>query len=294
MIKEFNERIYMAKLDGLSITYTNSSCVDKYNEKTLFVSYKELDNSLVQWVDDRNLNNKQTSSEREFEGLLSTTNVTFESEVFFKIEGKKYFVDFFSPEYMIAFEIDGGYHKSFQTLVHDFNRDEAFLGIGITTLRYTNAQLTLPNIKSIINKDFRAALEGTFDISKYHFTTNTNKHLLKETTAQKALKSILKKIEKLNDNIELCIEVDLSHLLTVLQNEDYKSKANYWQDYEIIEKFYKLIEGKNIKHAVIYKGKNKKLRNRYRYRVKELNNYITIDCRTFKLLDDYRLDKLQK
>lgn len=54
-----------------------------------------------------------------------------------------FIVDFFSPEIKLAIEIDGSQHYFDQGKCQDFERDVALNKLGITVLRYSNADINM-------------------------------------------------------------------------------------------------------------------------------------------------------
>lgn len=98
-------------------------------------SYSELDGSMVEWIEENSIhllisrNKAELKAGEELKKYISDV----QEQVYFKIEGRSYFLDYYLPKYKIAIEIDGSFHKIRKT--EDKERDELFCGIGIRTIR---------------------------------------------------------------------------------------------------------------------------------------------------------------
>lgn len=98
-------------------------------------SYTELDNSTVEWVEENSIhllisrNKAELQAGEELKRYVSDV----QEQVYFRIEGHSYFLDYYLPKYKIAIEIDGSFHKIRKA--EDTERDRMFWGIGIRTIR---------------------------------------------------------------------------------------------------------------------------------------------------------------
>jgi len=83
-----------------------------------------------------------TSAEQLFESLLVKLHIPYEVQTGFFLSDKLgnysfYMLDFYIPDRLIAFEIDGGYH----TKAKDAKKDTAFERSGITIYRIENEKV---------------------------------------------------------------------------------------------------------------------------------------------------------
>jgi very-short-patch-repair endonuclease len=116
-----------------SVIYTS---LENFKLKGRIVeSYKVLSDDMAEWVEQNTLrlmesrNKAELDAGRELERILHSV----EKHVFFMINGRCYFLDYYYPEKRVAIEIDGGYHKERKEI--DAQRDKDFLKIGVKTIR---------------------------------------------------------------------------------------------------------------------------------------------------------------
>lgn len=67
-------------------------------------------------------------------------------QVYFRISGHSYFLDYYLPKYKLAIEIDGNYHKIRR--VEDKERYKMFNNIGIRTIRISSKDVLSGNFIS--------------------------------------------------------------------------------------------------------------------------------------------------
>ena len=81
-------------------------------EKANVISMRELGALTVEWITETaiNLLKKRTPSEIRAKKELLDIYPEVEEQVYFRIEGRSFFLDLFIPEYNVAVEVDGGYH----------------------------------------------------------------------------------------------------------------------------------------------------------------------------------------
>lgn len=98
-------------------------------------SYTELDDDMVEWIDENSIHLLINRNKAELQAgeELKKYVADVQEQVFFRIEGHSYFLDYYLPKYKIAIEIDGYYHKIRKE--EDKERDKHFLQIGIKTIR---------------------------------------------------------------------------------------------------------------------------------------------------------------
>ena len=115
-------KIYTS-LDNFKLKHTN------------VLSYTELNDDLVDWINENSIKlliNRNKAEMLAGEELKKYVNEVHE-QVYFRISGHSYFLDYYLPDYKIAVEIDGEYHKKRKDI--DKQRDKDFLSIGIRTIR---------------------------------------------------------------------------------------------------------------------------------------------------------------
>lgn len=86
-------------------------------------------------------------AEEVFMDICNSYRYNLFRQVFFRIDGKCYFLDFFITNNRIAIEIDGSYHKRPEIAEKDRARDAAFRSIGIRTIRFTTEQMRDPEFR---------------------------------------------------------------------------------------------------------------------------------------------------
>jgi very-short-patch-repair endonuclease len=66
-----------------------------------------------------------------------------------------YILDFYCPQYKIAIELDGGQHKSEESIKYDKYRSDFMSALGIKTFRFWNSEVTndLNKIITILNNE---------------------------------------------------------------------------------------------------------------------------------------------
>jgi len=109
----------------------------KYGKKKA-KSYKDLNDVFVEWVETttEKLIEKCNKAELDAGHELKRVLPSIEKQVFFRIHGRCYFLDYYYPKKRIAIEIDGGYHKGRKEI--DKQRDKDFAEIGIATIRISD------------------------------------------------------------------------------------------------------------------------------------------------------------
>ena len=115
------------------------------------ISYTELNDDLVEWINENSIKlliNRNKAEMLAGEELKKYFNEVHE-QVYFRISGHSYFLDYYLPKYKLAIEIDGSYHKIRR--VEDKERDKMFNDIGIRTIRI--------NSKDVLRGDFIKSLK---------------------------------------------------------------------------------------------------------------------------------------
>lgn len=251
----------------------------KLNGDVYVSSYTELNDKFVEWINNtvsRNCNNS-TFAERKFASILNEQPHEFFEQPFFMINGKSYFLDFFIPDFNLAFEINGSVHKNKRE--YDFQRDVDFNSIGIKTIRITNREVYLKNIKEILNEYARSALNGTFDASDYYYKPFINKFDGKLTTNQKAIVVAINEMSKVKDCSRVLIKTNMTYLTYVL-NHMSEDKVKLCDNCNFISKFYELVKDKKIVYDIVYIGNLNNLnssRKEYALRLNKTDLYLNND-----------------
>lgn len=141
----------MTHIDIYTVSAYYNKPKDKFNREYVLHDYESLPDDYKEWVVENSIRmiENPTSAELLFEDYLTSKGVVFEKQVFFRINGRTYFLDFYVPSKSLAIEIDGSIHKKQKQ--YDRERDNDFRMIGISTMR-------LPN-KVVFAKDIDTALK---------------------------------------------------------------------------------------------------------------------------------------
>ena len=140
------------------IVYTSIPRYLKLSNNIIVEDYRSL--SIYEWARKRieSMCNEESSyAEERFMNMCRAFKHSLFRQVFFRIDGRCYFLDFFLVELNMAIEIDGSYHKNAEVSQRDKERDSAFLSIGIRTVRFTTDQLRDTDFKT---KYFLPALKS--------------------------------------------------------------------------------------------------------------------------------------
>lgn len=224
----------------------------------------------------------------------------FVEQAFFKIGNDSYFLDFLIPEIGIAFEIDGSVHKGKSN--HDKDRDKKFESIGIHTIRLSNRDVYLPNIKEIINKKVREITSGININREYYGMNDTNKFEDKLTDIQKALFLAYNELKGIKPKSKVLIKTDFPALIPILNHLSLE-EIRMNKDRFFIEKVYEAVSENRIHYDVIYTGDMNKIRGKLKQTVKALrlspyvksNDYvIIINKKNISKYNDLRYSKLIK
>lgn len=137
------------------------------NKKCVLHPYESLSDEYREWVIENTIKlmEKPTECETMFEQYLQTQEIEFEKQVFFRINDKSYFLDFYIPEYNVAIEIDGGIHKKQKK--YDSDRDNVFRRIGIETIRIFNSYVRTLTTNSDFKKWIENKVKGRKDLQEY-------------------------------------------------------------------------------------------------------------------------------
>lgn len=128
-----------------------TSLEDFKSKHNKVISYNELDENLIEWINENAIkllvsrNKAELMAGEELKKYVSEVH----EQVYFRISGHSYFLDYYLPKYRLAIEIDGSYHKIRR--IEDKERDKMFNEIGIRTIRI--------NSKDVLRGDFIKSLK---------------------------------------------------------------------------------------------------------------------------------------
>ena len=123
-------------------------------------SFFELGEEFSDWVVENSIKLLSKRNKAELmagEELKKYISVVHE-QVFFRISGCCYFLDYYIPKYRLAIEIDGSYHKTRR--IEDKQRDNHFKHIGIKTIRI--------KAKDVLKGNFIIKLREKLTTNKKH------------------------------------------------------------------------------------------------------------------------------
>ena len=228
----------------------------KLNKEVQVKSYKELNESFVEWINKRSIEliKGRTFAEIKFAQIMKDQTNEIIEQAFFKIDEKSYFLDFFMPDRNIAFEINGGVHANKEQEKHDWDRDIDFKKIGITTIRLSNRDVYRKDIKQRLNTYFKQAIDGKYDSSEFYCIPNVNKYNGKMTINQKGITLAIKRLRRVHDGSSVLIKTDMSYLICVLNGLD----TSKYDNKEYLDEYYCLLKNKNLFVRVIYLGDYRK------------------------------------
>lgn len=233
-------------------------------------TYKDLGSSFASWIEKHTLElmKNSTPSERQFASILKDQRFEVYEQAFFKIGNKSYFLDFFLPDLNLAFEINGSVHK--KNFDGDFRRDMAFESIGIKTIRFTNREVYLPNIKELINGYVKQSMQGGFDVTDYYIAPIANKFDDKLTPNQKYLLAAIEGVSKAKKGSRILIKTNMSYLTSIL-NHISTDKLEKYDNNEMLRKFYNIVADNDITYDVVFCGKRDNLKGQFKELVKQLD-----------------------
>lgn len=158
-----------AKIDIYTTSAYYKPPKNKIKREYILHDYESLPDDYKEWVLENSIRMMEnpTRAESLFEDYLKSKKVVYEKQVFFRINGKSYFLDFFIPSKKLAIELDGGYHKKQKD--YDMKRNKDFQSIGICTMR-------LPNKVAFANDIDTAIINRKKDTKKQAYS---KKHRIK-------------------------------------------------------------------------------------------------------------------
>lgn len=149
-------------------------------------SYKTLNDELVEWIENttRKLVESRNEAELSAGDELKRIIPSIKKQVFFRIHGRCYFLDYYYPRKKVAIEVDGGYHKERKEI--DAQRDKDFAEIGIRTIRIKD--------KDVLDGKFVEKL--TQKSTKIKVSRTKEKEIKKKRYENKLIKDAMKRLEQ--------------------------------------------------------------------------------------------------
>lgn len=157
----------------------------KYGNKKA-KSYKDLNDVFVEWVETttekliESRNKAELDAGRELKRVLPS----IEKQVFFRIHGRCYFLDYYYSPKRVAIEIDGGYHKGRKEI--DKQRDKDFAEIGIATIRISD--------KDVLNGKLLEKIEN--GATKIKLSKSRKKKAKKEQKRNSMIEAAMKRVKE--------------------------------------------------------------------------------------------------
>jgi very-short-patch-repair endonuclease len=239
--------------------------VDEFESPYSFVteySYTELGEKYAKWIKDTQsrLLSEKTPSEKFFSSVMCQTNTRVLEQPYFKINENGYFLDFYLPEYGLAFELNGKVHKGQKNEEYDLNRDYAFHSIGIRTIRLSNRDINCEDLKAKINIWANESLNGNFDPSLYYKRPNANKFDGKDTRFQDYHKKLNKILSRKNySNKTVLIETDYTYFCLVLGDKRYDT--SHLSNSELVSEYFDIIEKNSVRVYTQFVGNMNNMHN---------------------------------
>ena len=240
---------------GDIVVYTDVVDFESPYGRVMEFFYTDLGDKYAKWVEEKRnyLFANRTKSELLFSKIMSKSNAIVIEQPYFNINKKGYFLDFYLPQYGLAFELNGKVHKGEENEWYDIDRDLAFHAIGIKTIRLSNLDIKTPDIKNKINEWVNSAINGVFDPSLYYKRSNTKKFEGRETVFEQLHKKINKILSKEKyKGKSLLIITSYTYFCSVLKKFRYDTSDNVNKEY--IDEFFDIIERNNIVIDVYYNG----------------------------------------
>lgn len=233
-----------------------TSAIDLYGIDN-FVPYTQLPESFVSWIENTSIEliNKSTMAEIKFKSIMSKSNTTIAEQVFFNINGKSYFVDFFLPEYLTIIEIDGSSHIKKQCV--DIIRDNIFANVGIKTIRLTNQDIYRDDFKKHISALLLNEKALELHQNRYYDTPISNRYNNELTKNQMFYELCINKIKKEGERTNIIIETDSTYFIKSFYNSlRYKPEQ---KNFGLLMRFLKVIYENKVAICMKYVGSRDKL-----------------------------------
>lgn len=199
---------------------------------------------------------ESSPAEEKFMDFCRAFRFNLFRQVYFNIDGKGYFLDFFLPFKNIAIEIDGRLHQEEDRKKYDIERDAAFLSIGIKTIRITTDEMNDP--------DF---------YEKYYVPRLSNIGYIirpksKISEHQKQLMRIKRMLEFMKPGETLEVQSVLTAVLYAISHQKPKRKS---KDFPLLVEIYELRDKKRIKIHPRFIGKMENMKPKEKDWVERMN-----------------------
>lgn len=242
-------------------------------------SYKDLDEKYQNWIDEKTfeLLKNRTYPERKLSSILKDSILHVEEQPFFLINGKGYFLDFFIPEFNIAIELNGDVHRSTQSHIDDWKRDNAFFNIGIKTIRLTNREVYLKDFKERLNVYFNRAVRNQKDSTNYYDKPNCVKFEGKKTKYQTFFDNLFKEICSMPNGSSILVKTKETYIYGFInkrysENDDFENKDR-------ILKIKQLVRDKGITLKSKFNGSIANMNKKRKYSI--IANNKQVDSESF-------------
>lgn len=133
--------------------YTSLDNFESKNNKVR--NFNKLNDCWVEWINERSFELLMSKNKAEIiagDELRKYVSEVHE-QVYFRIRGHSFFLDYYLPKYRMAIEIDGGYHKKCRE--YDNKRDRLFNSIGVRTIRINSKAVLEGNFIKVLREKLK-------------------------------------------------------------------------------------------------------------------------------------------
>ena len=191
-------------------------------------------------------------------------------QVFFKVNDRCYFLDFFMPGHNIAIEIDGSYHQKDDVAKRDAIRDSDFRSIGIRTIRFTTAQL--------FDKDFKEK----YYLPAMGYVGKRANPKVAITSHQVRLKRAVDELKKCGSSEAVEIRSKSTAFLRAISHDT--APAKFAADQGVLCQFYDIKDEKHLMIMPRFIGSMRNMKKKERAWVKTLEAACLV-CRADRVIE---------
>lgn len=191
-------------------------------------------------------------------------------QVFFKVNDRCYFLDFFLPGKNIAIEIDGSYHRKDEVAKRDAIRDSDFRSIGIRTIRFTTAQL--------FDKDFK----DKYYLPAMEYVGKRANPKIGITSHQVKLSHAVEELKKCGNDEAVEIRSKSTAFLRAISHDSAPAKNA--ADQAILCEFYDIKAAKNLMVMPRFVGIMKQMRKKEKAWINKLEAACLV-CRADRVIE---------
>lgn len=246
------------------IVYTTEKDLRKLNPGVKVFSTDLLGEKKAGWVNKtaESMSTEQSSKlEEEFLDKIKGFVYYISRQPYFRINNHGYFLDFFVPALNLAIEIDGwGNHYAWRKEIYDWKRDEAFLSIGIKTVRFTAVEIRKVDFRdAIFSPRVRDIISGKLSIDDNYYKPKCERFKGKESINRTLVRGAIEIIEQCNDRDRIIIESDHTYILKVLDHgHDARENA---ANKDLLDDYYTKRNQKHIGVGLRYCGNRENMGN---------------------------------